>query len=321
LELGLYCETQFQIPNSQFLLLNESSMKKICIIVIIALAVSACGRFGNKEVDGTKDMRIVCLSKHLTEMVFALGKGHDIVACDLSSTYPDSAKLLKTVGYHRALNPEGIISMNPDLVIHSNDIGPESVLPQITKAGLNIKVFGGANTIDSAKLLLGELGKFFGESAKADSLIKKVDAGVEEAKARLTALNAKDTPSVMIIHFGRANNVYFVMSGRNGVGDKMIAMAGGKTAKYDAKGARQISAEAVATANPDVIIATDYGFDQMGSAEKFKTVPGVALTNAAKNNRIYRFEEHDLIYFGPRTGDNVINLMNLLHPTTNAPKQ
>jgi iron complex transport system substrate-binding protein len=93
-------------------------MKKIIGLLAVVVLVS-CGRFGNKETDATKDIRIVCLSKHLTEMVFALGKGHDIVACDLSSTYPDSAKLLKTVGYHRALNPEGIISVNPDLVIHS----------------------------------------------------------------------------------------------------------------------------------------------------------------------------------------------------------
>src|ERR1044071_8258387 len=122
----------------------------------------------------------------------------------------------------------------------------------------------------------------------------------------------------MIIHFGRANNVYFVMSGRNGPGDKMIRLAGGKPAHYDAKGARQISAEAIAEANPDIIIATDFGYDQMGSMEKFATdVPGVALTNAGKNKRIVRFEEHDLIYFGPRTGQNIIKLMHLLHPTTN----
>lgn len=96
---------------------------------IVAIFLVACGRFGNKEIDGKKDMRIVCLSKQLTEYVFALGKGHDLVAVDLSSTYPDSAKLLKTVGYHRALSAEPIISMAPDLVIHSNDIGPENVLP------------------------------------------------------------------------------------------------------------------------------------------------------------------------------------------------
>ena len=109
-------------------------MKKIIVFVLsLSILAISCGRFGNKETDGKKDMRIVCLSKQLTEYVFALGKGHNIVAVDLSSTYPDSAKLLKTVGYHRALAPEPIIAMKPDLVIHSNDIGPENVLPQITK--------------------------------------------------------------------------------------------------------------------------------------------------------------------------------------------
>ena len=209
--------------------------------------------------------------------------------------------------------------MNPELVIHSNDIGPENVLPQITSAGLNIKVFGGANTIDSAKLLLKDLGNFFGEENKAESIIKKMDQDLAIAADSLKALNLVDTPKVMIIHFGRANNVYFVMSGRNGVGDKIIKMAGGKTAIYDAKGARQISAEAVAAANPDIIIATDFGFDQMGSMDKFiDGVPGVALTNAGKNKRIVRFEEHDLVYFGPRSGENILKLMKLLHPGVQA---
>ena len=294
-------------------------MRKIILLLLVSVLLFSCDRFGNKETDGKKDLRIVSLSKHLTEMVFALGKGHDLVAVDLSSTFPDSAKLLKTVGYHRALSPESIIAMNPELVIHSNDIGPENVLPQITNAGLNIKAFGGANTIDSAKLLLKDLGNFFGEDAKADSIIKKMDNDLAIAADSLKALNLVDTPKVMIIHFGRANNVYFVMSGRNGVGDKMIKMAGGKTAIYDAKGARQISAEAVATANPDIIIATDFGFDQMGSMDKFiDGVPGVALTNAGKNKRIVRFDEHDLVYFGPRSGENILKLMKLLHQSVQA---
>ena len=294
-------------------------MRKIILLLLVTVLLFSCDRFRNKETDGKKDLRIVSLSKHLTEMVFALGKGHDLVAVDLSSTFPDSAKLLKTVGYHRALSPESIIAMNPELVIHSNDIGPENVLPQITSAGLNIKAFGGANTIDSAKLLLKDLGNFFGEENKADSIIKKMDQDLAIAADSLKALNLVDTPKVMIIHFGRANNVYFVMSGRNGVGDKIIKMAGGKTAIYDAKGARQISAEAVAAANPDIIIATDFGFDQMGSMDKFiDGVPGVALTNAGKNKRIVRFEEHDLVYFGPRSGENILKLMKLLHPGVQA---
>ncbi|HEX7904939.1 MAG TPA: ABC transporter substrate-binding protein [Chitinophagaceae bacterium] len=294
-------------------------MKRIFYLATISIFLFSCGRFGNKEVDGKKDMRIVCVSKQLNEMIFALGKGHDIVAVDLSSTFPDSAKLLPTVGYHRALSAEGIISMNPDLVLHDFDMGPANVLPQLEKTGLNIKGYRGGRSIDSAKILLSELGKFFGIDAKADSINKKLDADLEKAKTMLQSLQVKDTPSVMVIQFGRANNNYFVMSGRGGVPDKMIELAGGNVAHYDAKGARQISAEAIAVANPDIIVATDFGFDRMGSMDKFITeIPGVALTNAGKNKRVIRFEEHDLVYFGPRTGENILKLMNLIYPTANA---
>src|SRR3954469_9189268 len=127
-------------------------MKNICKVIFLATVLFAsCGRFKNKEAKATSDIRIVCLSKHLTEMVFALGKGHNVVAVDLSSTYPDSAKLLPTVGYHRMLSAEGIISMKPDLVMHSNDIGPENVIPQLEKTGLTLKAYKGGSTIDSAK--------------------------------------------------------------------------------------------------------------------------------------------------------------------------
>lgn len=296
-------------------------MKKILLGVLLFVGIISCGRFKNREMDGTKDLRIVSLSKHLTEFTFALGKGHNIIGVDWSSTYPDSAKLIKPVGYHRALNPEGIISLTPDLVMHSNDIGPETVLSQIQKAGLNTKAFGNANTMDSAKMLLKELGAFFGVSAKADSLCKIMDDGIANASIALKEIKIKDTPSVMVIHFGRASNVYFVMSGRKGVADQLIQMAGAKVAHYDAKGARQISAEAIAAANPDIIIATDFGYDQMGSMDKFiGGVPGVALTKAGKNKRIIRFEEHDLTYYGPRAGENIINLMHSFYPSTNATK-
>ncbi|MDQ3277891.1 MAG: ABC transporter substrate-binding protein [Bacteroidota bacterium] len=276
----------------------------------------------NKKGSSPDNLRIASLSKHLTEMMFALGKGQNLVAVDLSSTYPDSARLLPKVGYHRALNPEGIIAVDPDLVIHSNDIGPENVLPQITKAGLQVKAFGGANTIGSAKLLLKELGAFFKEENRADFIIQKMEAGMTKAADRLKSLAITDSLKVMIIHFGLRNNNYFVMSGRNGAGDKMIRLAGCTPATFDGKGARELSAEAVALANPDVIIATDYGYDKMGSMAKFISgVPGVALTNAGKNRRVVRFEEHDLVYFGPRTGENIIKLIHDIHQTTRAAKQ
>ncbi len=151
-------------------------------------------------------------------------------------------------------------------------------------------------------------------------MLQKMESDIAKAADTLKALGVKDSLKVMIIHFGLRNNNYFVMSGRGGVGDQIIRLAGCSPATYDGKGSREMSPEAVALANPDVIIATDFGFDRMGSMDKFiSSVPGVALTNAGKNKRIVRFEEHDIVYFGPRTGDNVIKLISLLHTPASVP--
>ncbi|RYF84765.1 MAG: hypothetical protein EON98_08315 [Chitinophagaceae bacterium] len=172
------------------------------------------------------------------------------------------------------------------------------------------------------KFLLKELGQFFKGEKKADSIIKKMEEGIARAADTLKAMNIHDSLRVMIIHFGLRNNNYFVMSGRNGVGDKMLRLAGCTPALYDGKGAREMSPEAVAIANPDVIIATDYGYDKMGSMDKFiSDVPGVALTNAGKSRRIVRFEEHDIAYFGPRTGDNIIQLIHGIYSSISAAKK
>ena len=65
--------------------------------------------------------------------------------------------------------------------------------------------------------------------------------------------------------------------------------------------------------NPQVILMTEYGFDRLGSADQAKTLPGVAETDAGKNDRIYRVSEHELMYFGPDTGENILKLSKLIH--------
>ncbi len=73
------------------------------------------------------------------------------------------------------------------------------------------------------------------------------------------------------------------------------------------------SPEIVAKSNPEVILMTEYGFDRLGSMEQAKTLPGVAETDAARHNRVYRVPEHELMYFGPHTGESIINLAKLIH--------
>jgi len=47
--------------------------------------------------------------------------------------------------------------------------------------------------------------------------------------------------------------------------------------------------------------------------EQIKALPGIATSNAAKNNHIYRIAENELMYFGPRTGENIGKVATIIH--------
>ena len=77
---------------------------------------------------------------------------------------------------------------------------------------------------------------------------------------------------------------------------------------------RMASPEVVAKANPDVILMTEFGYDRLnGSMDQIKALPGVATSNAAKNNRIYKIAEHELMYFNPESGANLSKVAALIH--------
>ncbi|HVI45172.1 MAG TPA: ABC transporter substrate-binding protein [Chitinophaga sp.] len=285
-------------------------MRNKYILPVILLMMCACGRFGNKE-QHPGNTRIVCLAKQYNEVIYALGAEKNLVAVDLSSTYPPAIKALPTVGYHRALSAEGIISQEPTLVIHDNNVGPEQVMQQLEKMKIPMKTFADSVfTIDQDKAMIKELGAYFGKGPQADSLCRILDTQMNEALTN--SKRYMDTPRVVIIHFGRAMNIYLAVTQKS-TAAKMIGWAGGAIPIGGAKGMQQVSAELIAQADPDVILLTDYGYDRLGSIEKIKELPGVSGTKAARSNRIYRVEEHDLIYLGPRTGANVLALQKMIH--------
>jgi iron complex transport system substrate-binding protein len=283
-------------------------MKKYLALAVFVLA--SCGRFSSKEEKHESEARIVCLSKQYNEIIFALGAEKDLVGVDLSSTYPPEIKKVPTVGYHRALSTEGILSTKPTLIIHDNNVGPEQVMEQMTKLNIPMKVFETkGEDIATTKLLITEMGEYFHKEKQADSLNAKLDNDMATALGAAAAF--KDKPKVVVIHFGRANNVYLTLT-RNTTGGKMIEWAGGEIPVEGERGMMQLSAEIIAKADPDVILLTDFGYDKLGSVDQIKTLPGLAETKAAKSNRIYRVEEHDMVYIGPRTGQNVLLLQKLI---------
>ncbi|HSU28739.1 MAG TPA: ABC transporter substrate-binding protein [Chitinophagaceae bacterium] len=280
------------------------------LIALLAILLFSCGRFKAKDKNATGKARIVCISKQLTEIIFAVGGDTSLVGVDISSTYPPEAKKITTVGYHRALSGEGIISLNPTSVWHDGNIAPQQVIDQVLKVGIPMREFKGGSTIDSTRALIMQVAEEFHNAAKGKMICDSLDADM----AKLDAERKKytDKPRVLIIHFGQASNRYFVMN-KNGVPNQMLEWAGAENAADTAQRWRDLSAEMIAKTQPDVILATDFGFDLQGSIEKFKNLPGISLSPAAKNGRIYRIEEHDLVYLGPRTGKNVMEIMKLVH--------
>ncbi len=293
-------------------------LKLLALILAATGVVSACGRFG-KSTQGNAgaDERMVVISQQYNELIYALGAQTHLVGVDYSSTYPPEIKSVTTVGYHRALSAEGILSLKPTIVIHDNNIGPEQVLRQLAQLKIPMKTFDAKDdSIDGLKVLLREMGAFFHQEQRAEELCATLDRDMAAALEHVKQYQTR--PRVAVIHYGRASNVYLVVSGKGGSGDggaasQMIDWAGGEQA-IQGKGMQQLaSPEIIAQANPDIILMTEFGFDRLGSLDQAKTLPGVAQTNAARNGRIYRVSEHELTYFNPETGKSVEKLAALIH--------
>jgi iron complex transport system substrate-binding protein len=292
-------------------------MKKIVFLVAATLIFSmSCGRFAN-EPNATTGGRVVVISPIYNEIIWALGAQDKVVGIDLSSTYPPEVKNVTTVGYHRALSAEGILALHPDAILsEDNNMGPPQVVEQIKQLNIPIKAFSAKNdSLEGTKALIREMGSYFHKEERAEELCKTLDqqlvAAQEEVKKYV------DKPRVAIIHFGRASNVFMVVGkrgGEGGGGGSLIEMAGGENAIQADNMQRMASPEIIAQANPDVILVTNYGYDFAGGTiDGIKALPGVGTSNAAKNGKIYRIEENELMYWGPRTGDNLLKLAKLIH--------
>lgn len=277
--------------------------------------LAGCGRFGQETASQNAE-RIVCIGQAYNEIIYALGAQANLVGVDYSSTFPPEIKKLPTVGYHRALSAEGILSLKPTLIIHDNNIGPDHVVRQLQELKIPLKTFTAKNdSVEGTKSLLREIGAYFHKEQRAEELCTKLDSDM--ATATTEVKQYKDHPRVAVIHFGRASNVYLVV-GNGGKGDagsvgRMVELAAGQMA-MEKRGMQQMtSPEIIAKSNPDLILMTEFGYDRLGSVDAAMTLPGIAETDAAKHHRIYRVSEHDLMYFGPDTGQNIVKLAHLIH--------
>ena len=257
--------------------------------------------------------RVVCVSKQLNEFVFAIGAQSHLVARDLTSIYPPQITRLSSVGYHRALSAEGIISMRPSVLLTDGNVGPDPVLAQVRAVGIPVETMEPGKTPATAQQLMLKLGAYFGREAAAKAIVARWQAEMKTALAAMTPYARTPKPRVLMIHFGQIVNNYLGVT-RGSTADQIITWAGGVNALDQVGGMSRLTPEIIARSVPDIIIATDVGFDRYGSAAKFRELPGIALTPAAKSLSIHRIDETEIMYFGPRTPRALRKIAGWLHP-------
>lgn len=288
-------------------------MKRPAIgLVLLASLVATPGLTSAQS--AAQPERVVAVSKQINEFMYAIGAQGVLVGRDLTSVYPPAILKLTSVGYHRALNAEGIISLRPTVFLTDGNFGPAEVAAQLQKVGVPILTIEPGNSVDGAAELLVTLGKRFHREQAAESIAAKMKTDIATVLKDTLRWVGKPHPRVLIIHFGQIANNYLALK-RGSIGDQMIRWAGGENAVDSAGGMLRLTPEIIAKTAPDIILATDVGFDRYGSADKFATMPGVDLTPAAKNHRIYRIDETDVMYYGPRTAEAVKRLEGFFHPS------
>jgi iron complex transport system substrate-binding protein len=256
------------------------------------------------------DARIVSVGGTVTEIVFALGLGPRVVAVDTSSVFPVDATALPQVGYQRTLAAEGVASQRPTLLLLTHEAGPPPAVEQLRGLGIPLHVIPADASVEGAKEKIRLVAAALGEKAKGEELTRTLTA--ELASAEALTKSAKSKPKVLFI-YARGGGTLMV-GGTGTPASVMIQLAAGENAVSAFDGFKPLTAEAVTTAAPDVILVPSRGLETLGGIDGLVAQPGIALTPAGKARRVVAMDDLLLLGFGPRLGSAVRALAILLHP-------
>ena len=254
--------------------------------------------------------RLISLGGSVTEIVVALGAGHRLVARDTTSNHPASVLALPDVGYLRALSPEGVLALDPGLILAEQGAGPPEAVAVLQAAGVPFVLIPGEPTPAGIAVKIRAVGAALGLQAQAGELAATVEAGLAEAAARAAAVTAPQRVLfVLALQGGRV-----MAGGRGTAAEGIIALAGGTNAAGGFDGYRQMTDEAVIAAAPDVILMMDREGDLTLANAEVLAHPALSQTPAAAAGAILRMDGMLMLGFGPRTPQAARQLHGLLYP-------
>ena len=242
--------------------------------------------------------RIAVAGGSLTEILYFLGAEERIVAVDSTSNYPQEAAQFPSVGYVRALSAEGLLSLNPTLVLGEHDMGPAEVLAAVQRTGVDVVRVAETHTAAGIVAKVRCLATIL--SLPAEELVAAQLAPVAEELAQLhnTATPSRASAAFLLgLRDGAPIGAGLVTSAHG-----LLEMAGMRNVLADFEGWKPVSMEAMASAAPDYILVTERGIDTAGGEDALFGHPALQATPAGRlPERVIVLDGMAALGFGPRT--------------------
>ncbi|WGE48435.1 heme/hemin ABC transporter substrate-binding protein [Actinobacillus equuli] len=244
--------------------------------------------------------RIVSIGGDVTEIIYALGAEQALVGRDSTSIAPLAAQQLPDVGYMRQLNVEGILALKPTKVISSDVAQPSVVFEQLKSAGVTVERVPFEYTPESVIQKIQRVGKLVNRPQQAVKLAEKF---ANELKAVSTS--PLDVRILFILNHAGSN---YMAAGKNTVADSIIRLIGATNAMQNSIRFSPISQEGVIAARPDLLVLTKMSLESLGSIDKVWSLPGMALTPAAKKKNVIILDDLAVLGFTLTTPTELLKM-------------
>lgn len=250
----------------------------------------------------------------LSEWVSALGGESKLVGVDTTSQHPQSLKALPSIGYQRQLSAEGILSLRPQILVGTEEMGPPPVLSQIRSAGVQIELFSAQPDLPTLQGNLAHLGKLLGAEDRAAQLLQNYQQQLEQQKVRVTRAQMNEKSPGVLLLLGHAGGKPLI-AGKDTAADWLIQKAGGHNLAAHT-GYKPFSVESLVSLDPDVLVFADRALTgDAARAALFKENPILSSTRAAKDGRVMELDTTLLVGgLGPRLPDAMKKLSDVFYP-------